>query len=147
MKIPARMMVRIIRQHQMHRVGTVCHQPGQVEVGPDIAIHQHKGVIPQQGQRPANAAGGFQRGAFMGIDDGDAEAPAIAQGGGQPVAQPAGVDHQGVDAGVAQFFDVVLDQRLAAGLQQRLGSVVGEGPHALAVAGGQDHGLHSLSSS
>ena len=131
----------------MHRVGPLGHQPGQVKVGPDIAVDQHKGGIPQQGQRPANAAGGFQRGTFMGIDDGNAKAPTIAQGGRQPVAQPAGVDHQGIDAPIAQFLDVVFDQRLAPRLQQGLGGVIGEGPHALAVTGGQDHRLHSLSSS
>ena len=147
MKIPLRVVRRVIRQHQMHRVRAILHQPGQVKIGPDIAVDQRKGLIAQQRQGALDAAGGFQRRAFVGVNDGNAVAGTVTQRGRQRLAQPAGVDYQGLDAGVTQRLDVVFDQRLAPRLQQRLGGMVGERSHTLAVAGGQDHGLHASSSS
>lgn len=53
------------------------------------------------------------------------------------------------DIGKARFrqrLEVVLDQALAAGLDQRLGRVQGQRAHPLTFAGGQDHGLHTTAS-
>lgn len=56
------------------------------------------------------------------------------------------VDHDIGEAGLGQRFQVILDQTLAAGLHQWLGRVQGEWAHPLALAGGQDHRLHTLAS-
>lgn len=54
------------------------------------------------------------------------------------LAQPGGVDDDLLHAAGAQRLHPALQQRLAAHHQQRLGRVVGQRPHALAPAGGQD---------
>jgi hypothetical protein len=54
--------------------------------------------------------------------------------------QPARVDDRTAHAGLRQGLHVVLQQRLALHLQQGLGGGVGQRPHALATACGQQHG-------
>jgi hypothetical protein len=54
-------------------------------------------------------------------------------------AQPVGVDHQAAKAPRNERFQRPQQQGLAAHHQQRLGRGIGQGPHALATAGGQDH--------
>ncbi len=59
---------------------------------------------------------------------------------GNLLAQPARVDHGAAHAGLRKGLQVVLQQRPALHLQQRLGAGVGQRPHALATACGQQHG-------
>jgi hypothetical protein len=41
-----------------------------------------------------------------------------------------------------QAFQMPDDERLATGAEQRLGRCIGERPHALAAAGGENEGFH-----
>ena len=50
------------------------------------------------------------------------------------------VDDRALDAGVGQPVEHVIDQRLAADLDQRLGDLAVVGAHARAEPGGQHHG-------
>ena len=56
------------------------------------------------------------------------------------VRLPVGVDHDGLDPGLDQVVERVVEQRAAAERQQRLGGGVGQRPHARAEAGGEHHG-------
>jgi hypothetical protein len=57
------------------------------------------------------------------------------------LTQPGGVDHQFGKPAPRQRLGMPADQRLAAHLQQGLGHGVGQRAHALAAAGGHDHGF------
>ena len=64
-------------------------QAREIVVGPDVAVDQQKGRIAQQGQRVQQAAAGFQRCvAFVGIDDAQAPACAVARASAE-IAAPA----------------------------------------------------------
>ena len=56
------------------------------------------------------------------------------------VGEVVHVDHRALDAGFGQTVEHVVDQRLAADFDQRLGPPVGERAHARAEAGGKHHG-------
>jgi hypothetical protein len=100
-------------------------------------------VFAQQGQGVLDAASGLQGlGALVGNDDvrqrmglGAAE-----QMGFQPVGEVVDIDHGGLDPGGGQAVQHVVDQRLAADVDQGLGPVIGERAHAGAQARSQDHG-------
>jgi hypothetical protein len=66
---------------------------------------------------------------------------AVAQEVLDLLAQVGVVDDQVGKARRPEALDLPDDEGLAAGFQQGFGRVVGEGAHALAQAGGQDHGL------
>src|SRR5688572_4263748 len=57
------------------------------------------------------------------------------------------VDHRLAAAGGGQAAEVPVDERLAAGLHQRLRRALGERPQPLAASGGEDHRLHAACSS
>ncbi len=90
-----------------------------------------------------DSAAGLQRLAFGRIADRHAEAAAIAEIVLDLLPEPGMVDHQLVEAGGRQGTNVILDQRHAGGAHQRLGRVQGQGAQALALARGEDHGLHA----
>ena len=58
----------------------------------------------------------------------------------QPVGEGVDIDHRALDPGLGQPVEHVVDQGLAGDLDQGLGPVVGQRPHAGAEAGGQHHG-------
>ena len=59
----------------------------------------------------------------------------LLETGGEPVD----IDHRARHARIGQPVQHMVDQGLAAHLHQRLGPVVGQGPHAGAEPGGQHH--------
>jgi hypothetical protein len=65
-----------------------------------------------------------------------------AEAGRNLRAQPVGVDDQFGEAALGQRLHRPLHQRLAAHFEQGLGCGVGQRPHALAAACGQDHRPH-----
>ena len=64
-----------------------------------------------------------------------------------PGALPGEVDDDLGDPGRRQRVQVIVDERMPTGLEQRLGTVVGQRPHALAAAGSEDDGPHVAASS
>ncbi len=117
-------------------------QGGEVGVAEDVAVDDDEGRVAEQRQGVADAAGGLQRAGLGRPGDAHAEGCAVAERLFQPVAEVGVVDHQLAKAGIAQALDVPHDQRLATGLEQRLGAMVGQRAHALAAAGGEDHRFH-----
>ncbi len=90
-----------------------------------------------------NAAARFERlGALLAERERHAIPLPVAEVAPQLLPVPGQVDHQFTDPGAGERLDVIVDQGLAAGRQQRLRQVVGEGPHPLAAAGRQDQGAH-----
>ena len=54
------------------------------------------------------------------------------------------INDQVTESGCRQRLNPVLDKGFATGLQQWLRRVVGQRAHALAAAGGENHGLHAV---
>ena len=92
-------------------------QPGEIKIGPDIAVDHGKRRIAQQRQRPANTASGFQRCALAGPLDRHTIAAAVAQSSFNPLSEPGGIDHQLAKAGLLQSLDMPFNQAFAAGQQ------------------------------
>ena len=142
-EVAARVMQRIVDQHQVRQATSRQGQAAKGEVGTDVAVDQYEGRMAQQWQRTKDAAPGFQRLTLGGEADGDPQRTAIAQGGFQLVAQPGAIAHQLGDTRRRPGPDVMLDQRPAVHLDQRLGQAERQGSHPLALARRQDHGLHA----
>ena len=80
--------------------------------------------------------------AFARVGDPEAEARAVAERVDDLLLEPVGVDDDLANAAARQRLEVPFDQALAVQLEERLGAGVGERPHALAAAGGEDDRLH-----
>ena len=76
------------------------------------------------------------------VTDLDAVLGAIAQYLLDLLAQMRMVDDQLNQPSPLEALDLMLDQRLAAGPQQRLGGVIGQRAHAVSASRGEDHGFH-----
>jgi hypothetical protein len=140
------MLRRVVDQHQMRLVvagGEPCQRFGQtaeIEFAVDVGIDHGKDVIFDERQRGGDAARGLQRAGFARILDRHAERRAVAQRRLDLLAEMGVVDDDAAEARRVQALDMPDDERLAAHHQQGLGRVVGERAHALAAAGGEDHG-------
>ncbi len=117
---------------------------------------RHPKHLLQQRQGPHNAARGFQRFAcaapLVGItqlhggggchaDASDSGRKDRPQGRFDLIAQPTGVDDRRRHACQSQSLQGIPEQGAASHFEQWFGRVVGEGAHALAAPGGQQHGL------
>jgi hypothetical protein len=132
---------RLVHKNQMRVAADFSRQFAQLEVAPDIAIHQDEGIAAKQGQCVEHAAAGFQRHrAFVEIVDFQVPAASIAKGLREPAGQVGNVDHHLDYADCGQLLQVPLDEVLAADLEQWLGYLVGERAHAFASPRGKDHG-------
>ena len=93
----------------------------------------------EAGQRLDHAAAGVEQvRALVGNDD-----ARLAPAGDMVldlVGEMMDVDDRSLDAGRGQAVEHIVEQRLAADRDQRLGRAIGERPHAHAVAGRQNHG-------
>jgi hypothetical protein len=76
--------------------------------------------------------------------DCDAEALAVADCGGNLLAEPRKVDHDLRESCRRERIEVMLDQRAAADFEQRLRPRERQRPHALALPGREDHRLHAV---
>ena len=143
LKVPPRMMGRIIHEDQMGVTPQRLLQALEVKIGINIGIHNHKGRIAQQRQGLDDAARRLQRALPLVriLNLGGVTAP-VAETGPDLPAQMTQVDHQPPDARADQRLDMIGDQRFAPDPEQRLRRVVGQGPKTLATARGQDHGPH-----
>ncbi|MOA13787.1 hypothetical protein D3C78_1338500 [compost metagenome] len=141
-EVAARMVGRVIHQHQVGQPRQRLAQPVEVEIGPHVSVHHHEGLVPQLRQGPEDAAAGFQRFAFGGIANGQAKARTVAQVVLDLLAEPGVIDHQLTEARLGQGAEVEFDQRRVPGADQGLGGMQGQGTHTLALAGGENHGLH-----
>ncbi len=98
--------------------------------------------LDQQRPREPDPAAGLERprvAALVGYGD-VGPAPAAGEMGDQGVGEGVDVDHRPLHPRLGQAVEHVVDQRLAADLDQGLGSVVGEGAHPGAEPSGQHHG-------
>ena len=143
-EVAPRMLRRIGDQHEgCERVIVERRQLREVVVGPDIAVDHEEGCRPEHRQGAEDAATGLERDrALVAVAQTQAEARAVAERGRDRRAQPREVDDHLGDAGARQRDEVPLDERPAADLEQGLRQPVGEGPHALPAAGGEDHRPH-----
>jgi hypothetical protein len=141
-------MIRIVDQHQVGEPIRVARQVHEGVITPDVAVDHQEGLGTEQRQRLQDATTGLQR--PLGLDrvaDRHAVLAAIAEHGLDLVAEVGVVDDEVTDTRRGQRFEVVDDQRAAGDRQQRLRRGVGQRPHALAAAGGQDHRPHRLAAS
>ncbi len=91
------------------------------------------------GQRLDDAAAGVEQArALVGNDD--ARRPPSGEVTLDLIGEVMNVDDGGLDADRGQAIEHVVEQRLAADGDERLGRAIGERTHAHAVAGRQDHG-------
>ena len=108
------------------------------------AFTTRKAPGPSSGSALENAAAGLERHrALLAPADRTPNSRAVAERGAQLRAQPGEIDDHFAYAGARQRGEVPGDERAAADLHQRLGQRVGERPHALAAAGGEQHRLHA----
>ena len=101
----------------------------------------------RESERLGDSAGGLQPLALARILHAQVKARAVADALHDAFAEMRNVDHRLAEAGACQALEVPGDERLAAGLDQRFRHRVGERPQPLAAARGEEHGLHSSSSS
>jgi hypothetical protein len=143
-EIPARMLHRVVDQHQVRIALRLWRQRGEVHVRPHIAIDDQERRIAQYRQRIEDAAAGFQRHCAF-VDEVQTQAPAItiAQCRFELIAQPRRVDHHVAEACRRQPLKMPHDERFATGDQQRLGRGERERTHAFALAGTEDDRLHA----
>jgi hypothetical protein len=116
------------------------NQVGLHAVDPDgVGVEMIERRRAEGGQRLDHAAAGVEQArAFVGNDD--ARHPPSGKVTLDLIGEVMNVDDGGVDAGRGQAIEHVVEQRLAADSDERLGRAIGERPHANAVAGRQDHG-------
>ena len=110
-----------------------------VVFGVDIRADDERNTLAEQRQRRRNAPRNFQRLGFAGVMQRSAETRAVAESGLDLLPEMGDVDDDVVEAGRDEALDLPRDQRLATGLEQRLGARVGQWPHAFAAARGKDH--------
>ena len=72
-------MAGVVDKHQVRQPAQRRAQLREVVVGPDIAVDQGKGLVPQQWQGFEDSAAGFQRLPFGRVADAQAEPATIAQ--------------------------------------------------------------------
>ena len=78
-EIAARVVFRVVHQHQMRIAQRFTRQAGVVEIAPDIAVDGDEGRIPEQVACVPHAAAGLERrGAFVGVFQMQAEVAAVA---------------------------------------------------------------------
>ena len=145
-EVALRMMRRIRHQHQVCKIVGAQHlgRLRRIPIAPDVAVdHQEGLVVPEQGQRVGDAAGGFQCALRFGrIGDRQAPARAVTQRRFDLQTEMRVVDHHLAQAGPRQALQMPDDQRFAAHRQEGLGREIGQRPHALAAPGSQNHCLH-----
>jgi hypothetical protein len=148
-EVSRRMVRRIANQHEMREplAGRHAQQARQVDLAIDVAVHHQEGLRPEQPARQRHAARGLQRLRFARVGDAQAVARAVAEALDDALAEVRDVDHHLATAGRGEALQVPADQRLAAGLDERLGDAVGERAQPLAAPRGEDHRFHCNSSS
>ena len=96
--------------------------------------------MAEQGQRLDDAAAGAEHLVAL-IRDDDAGPRARGDVIDDLVGQIMHVDDGFADAGIAELVEHMIEQRAAGHAHQRLWHPVGQGAHAHAKSGGEDHGF------
>ena len=117
---------------------------GRVDVGRDDPER-----VAEQRQRLGDAAGGLERAAvvaaFARVGDAQAEARAVAERGDDLFFEPGGVDDDLAHAAARPAPRGATRSAACRAPPAAAWACVGERPHALAAAGGEDHRLHGAS--
>ncbi len=91
------------------------------------------------GQRLDHAAAGVEQARTL-VGNDDAGRPPAGEMALDLIGEMMDVDDGGLDAARGQAIEHVVEQRLAAHRDERLGRAIGERTHANAVPGRQNHG-------
>src|SRR5579872_623777 len=141
-EVAVRMLWRVGYQQQLRPRARRDREPGEIKVGEHVRIDDQEGAWSEPGQCAKDAATGLERlRAFLAVADRQAEAAAVAERGANLLTEPGKIDDHLAHPGMREPFEVMHDQRLAAGHQQGLGYPVGQRAHALAAAGSKQHGV------
>jgi hypothetical protein len=98
--------------------------------------------LAEQRKRRDDPAGRAERlGALVAVADRDAVRGPVAERLAQARAVPGEVDDHVAHAEPGERCEVIVDQPVTADLEHRLRQLLGQRPHALAAARGQDHRL------
>src|SRR5688572_2885572 len=112
-------------------------------VGPHIAVDHQERTRAEQRQSAQDAAAGLERlWTFLAVLDADAKRRAVAEMRADLRAKPRQVDHDRAESGRYERREMVLDQRAAADLEQRLWPRQRERTHPFSATRGEDHRLH-----
>jgi hypothetical protein len=115
-----------------------------IEPRPDVAGNDQRGTRRKQRRRRRNAAGSLERLRLARPCDAHAERIPGAECGNESFRAMRRVDRDVAESRLRERFDLPGDQRPAADAQQRLRQRVGQRPHALAAACGEDHRAREL---
>ena len=110
-----------------------------VELGPDVGGDDERRPRRQQRQRRGDAAGGLERLRLERPAQRHAERAPSPSAATSCRREVRGVDDDVAESGARERLDLPDDERLAAGLEQRLGRRVRQRTHPLAAPGGEDH--------
>ena len=133
-EIAGRMVPRIVDQHQVRERAWRRLERAQRKVRPDVAVQDQERLLAEQRQRRIDAAAGAERfRSFRAVADRDAARRAVAERLADPVAEPGQVDHDFANAEIDERGEVVLDEAVAADLEQRFRQFLGQRAHALAA--------------
>jgi hypothetical protein len=127
---------------QIHRA-----QPREIALAVHVGVHEQERRAAEQRARSGDAAGGFQPLPLTRVLHAKAEALAVADALDDALTQVRDIDHRLAEAGARQALEVPGDERLASRLDQRFRDGIGQRPQPLAAPRGEEHGLHSSSSS
>ena len=112
-------------------------------IAPHVRVDDQEPLAAEQRKRPANASSGVE-GVFglPRISDAHSEPRPVTKPCRDQLAEPCEIDDDVSKAGFGEPPNLVLDERPAANLEQRLRHVVGQNAHALSAACGKDHRFH-----
>src|SRR5262245_52308955 len=139
-EVAARVVLGIVHEHEVRvRIGRRLQAPER-KVGPHVAVDDEEWLVAQERQRGEQAAPRAERlGPLIAVADRDAARAAVPERLADAIAVPGQVDDDVAHAEVDERGEVILDQPVAADLEQRLRQLLRQRAHALAAAGREDH--------
>ena len=134
---------RLEQQQRVHALGIPGNrkpvQRGLRPVEPQhVAINDEKGLLPHLSQSVADATPGLQK-RFLEQNRHRRLFP-LFQMGRYLFAQVKGINHHPADSSPFHMIEDMIEQGHAPHLHQWFGGFVGDGAHAVALAGGENHG-------
>jgi hypothetical protein len=144
-EVADRVVLRVVHEDQVGEPIFRQADSAEVHVGPDISVDHQEGFIAEQRQRPKNASPRLKGPPLGRVPDLQPPRRPVPQRMLDLVPEMGVVDHEEGDPRRRQALDEMDNQRLAAGLQQGLGSRVRQWAKALAATGGKNHRTHGAS--
>ena len=110
--------------------------------GVDVRAQREEGLRTQQVASPRDGAGGLERLGLARPEDVQAETRPAPHARLDPLAKMRDVDHHLADARRREALELANDEGLPPHFEECLGRALGQGPHALAAAGGEEDRAH-----